>query len=392
MQLDEKTVRLWEPRGYWTCATFNALAWGDGTRVPVLEVYNSEPYYVELHHVLLSPTGALFREGGEQVAGVSPVIGDPSALAAANLVLEHLDGSSDVVDVQGYPMLGRQEPGRYLDLQLSADPSGTRPDLAGDMLGVSQWQFDRPLHLGRRGAVEFALTGWFRSGAQVLGPAPPFLEDYNAPPALDISPEATIAWVEQDRSMRFGRKFRRKGPFLLRDFHPDVAARYEDVARCLAGPLGFSSNVSPQASRELFPLEHDFRGKDYRKQEDNRGLDAVDVVGFTVTLNQLLHDVLVVKPLPPGPYKLAPFSWRVGTRARTTFGGTGRWWWKPGCPLALVAPTLGAAMAWRLPQPITLAPGEGLNVLLAGAQEYFAAQGLDIQVGVSVLGYAAVTV
>lgn len=97
-----------------------------------------------------------------------------------------------------------------------------------------------------------------------------------------------------------------------------------------------------------------------------------------------------------GGFRIAPLSTRLGCRARMSHGVNTDWWWRPGAPMALVLDTITPALVYQLPEPITLGPGETLNVegMFPGVEYFGSDQGDNdeklLQVGVSFNGYTAI--
>ncbi len=93
---------------------------------------------------------------------------------------------------------------------------------------------------------------------------------------------------------------------------------------------------------------------------------------------------------------IAPASLRMGSRVRTTNAGSGEDWWRPGAPLALTLDTITPAAVFMLPFPITLTPGDTLDVelVIPGVPPPAVLPPLEVQraynVGISLNGWAAI--
>ena len=88
-------------------------------------------------------------------------------------------------------------------------------------------------------------------------------------------------------------------------------------------------------------------------------------------------------------------STMVPSRIRTTDGGSGRYWWRPGAPIALVLDHITPAFVYELPVPITVGPGDALDVELeVPLSTTFPDDGTattpTFNLGVSFNGYAAI--
>lgn len=104
-----------------------------------------------------------------------------------------------------------------------------------------------------------------------------------------------------------------------------------------------------------------FNAQEFDQQEMTRA-GSTRLTGMRVHLNQRFMDDQLGALTPGVP--IEQVSMRVGTRIRTVNAGTQRWWWRPGAPLGLVLDTITPAMVYKLPYPITLTPGDTLDVEL----------------------------
>ncbi len=98
-------------------------------------------------------------------------------------------------------------------------------------------------------------------------------------------------------------------------------------------------------------------------------------------------------PLVVADQPISPLALKTPVRARMHNGGTGNWWWRPWAPLALVCPTITPAQVYDLPEPITLRPGDDLEIELqtpAPITIGLANVRPQYTVGVSLCGYAAI--
>jgi hypothetical protein len=138
---------------------------------------------------------------------------------------------------------------------------------------------------------------------------------------------------------------------------------------------------------------HMFSSRDWRGDEAARGVTHKELRGFGFGIDQIDYDDHlqgVAGNVVPGQ-PVTPMASKLGTRCKLNTGGSGEWWWEPGAPLSLVAPTLGPAQVYEFHEPIKLAKGEALEVNIEVPstinveripQQYI--------VGVSMLGYAIV--
>ena len=119
--------------------------------------------------------------------------------------------------------------------------------------------------------------------------------------------------------------------------------------------------------------------------------------GISVAIDQIDYDDNVAAALLAAAGTSFPacmLAMRIAARARTRGGGTQAWWWREGAPLALVMPTITPASVIKLARPITIAPGDQLEVeLRIPPQQLDSSAALaeaTYSVGVGFNGYAVV--
>jgi hypothetical protein len=130
-------------------------------------------------------------------------------------------------------------------------------------------------------------------------------------------------------------------------------------------------------------------GRSFKEQAPNRS-GAAKLTGMRIMYNQITYDNSVTI----GTYGTDPpevLSNRIGTRARN-ISGTNEWFWRPGAPLSLVLDTITPALVYSLPRPITLGPGDTLDVEMnfPGVLSAQYEEDVPFQIGVSLNGFAAI--
>ena len=153
------------------------------------------------------------------------------------------------------------------------------------------------------------------------------------------------------------------------------------------------TNWPPQA--KLDPSTFD-------RQENSRSGSSM-FYGMGIAVDQVLYDDAAAIfaagegwDTTGGGFRLSALSTRLGCRARMAKGVNTDWWWRPGAPMALVLDTITPALVYELPEPITLGPGESLNVegRFPGIEYFGNTQGDDdekqFQVGISFNGFTAI--
>jgi hypothetical protein len=249
--------------------------------------------------------------------------------------------------------------------------------LDGPLFGVTRLDFAKPLLMPQFGTLEMRLSSVFDfafGGVDVLSNA-----------GVTSLP-ASIVWQERGYTRSFpgnGRTF---------DFELPVAAQPNMPAPGYEGwpyPLtpGIADALVDNGVRFWSPNAI-FDAQRFNAQESSRsGSNYFQSVA--VALDQLDYDAALQAAPFNGDGKVAPVSMRVGCAARSVNGGSTDDWWRPGAPLALVLDTITPAVVYRLPQPITLSPGDVLDVEVAAPGLTFATAE-SYQIGVSFNGYAPI--
>jgi hypothetical protein len=259
----------------------------------------------------------------------------------------------------------------------------TSTPYASGLLGVTRWDFDfgAPFWLPRRARVQFDLSPYIAYNIGALDLDNSFYSVlFNELPAAGYAERLPGSARLNERA--------RLRTSLNADAFPAGPAPFPVV--------GFPNFIAGTAND---PFQHKFLPKNWDQQEKVAGATHSFYSGFGVLIDQIDYDDLLQTSAEPGVagQRVAPLASNVSVRARTTNGGSQEWWWRPGCPLSLVSPTLGPALVHELDKPIVLAPGDSLKVELqmnntpsAGIPPETPPLYPNYQVGVSMLGYAAI--
>lgn len=105
-----------------------------------------------------------------------------------------------------------------------------------------------------------------------------------------------------------------------------------------------------------FPPRSQLSGTDTKRQKANFRAPAA-LGGFAVTIDE--RDLDQEERLAIGPLAVT-----TPIRIRSRNGGSGAYWWRDYAPLSMVSPTATPATVSKLRMPITLAPGEELDISL----------------------------
>lgn len=378
---------LYEPRALWEIFSIDTSVEQPVGPQRVLSTprfwKNGSKHSVTLTHLLLAPVGYLLREV-EANAPLSLETFD-NAMGIINKMQVQIQApfrqyfTRQAISVPSFSGSPAGEPsmryGRFLTQAASSGP-----------LGISRWMFPKPYWLPRKGAVRFELSAVPNS--RMLNNFPGVLTPYE------------VAFNEQYPN---GGRFR----MASRSQQGTVPLTVDGNANVWptgpnATPLdafGPSATPSPLQSASAWPAGGAFRGADWKRQETGRGVTRGWLDGFTVHLDQIAYDAILEAQIPlfhptVTSLRVAPLSLRVGTRCKTTNGGTQEWWWRPGAPLGLVCPTITPAAVHVLDQPITLAQGDSLELEIQSPAPITIPQvgplSPTYNIGASLCGYASV--
>ncbi len=141
----------------------------------------------------------------------------------------------------------------------------------------------------------------------------------------------------------------------------------------------FGEVISPVAtipgnltSSATFPPQHQPTPREFDAQSPvaSNSIEETRIsrfYGISVAIDQIDYDDNAAAALlaaAGASFQPCMLAMRIAARARTRGGGTQAWWWREGAPLALVMPTITPASVIKLARPITIAPGDQLEVEL----------------------------
>lgn len=370
---------LYEPRAFWSVARIDSGAEVQPrppytVRLPRDHFYNGEKYPVVITKVLTAPVNYQFQQ-----------------YSRTGFALDASTFRNDGVSASEYTRLVISAPQRQYYVRqpghtqgLTPRPSyqptpagaafGT-PDQVSSLWGVQRWAFDRPMIIPKLGDLEFDLTSL--SGPQnVPGVGP-----------VTTPPKAWVRFEDVDAGLFNGNA---RDVQLPVRFYDDTTGSQPPFQPDGFGPAqGDATTLWPSVSR--------FSARRYGA-ENTTSDGSIPVTGFSVLLDQIgMDDQLIAASLLPGNFDptsiITPVGMNIGARARMRNGGTGSYWWRQGAPLALVCPTITPAQVYELPEPITLGPGDRLDVEVSAPGPVVINEqtvGSIYQIGVSLCGYAVI--
>ena len=333
---------LREPRVFWSVGRIDTSA-GTGRQpanalpLPRRDFFNGSRWPITLRQLIVAPIGYQFARFDSGAAATGPMDFANSAEGALNSAAVKISVPQgpqlikEAFDTQLFAPEPRWEPARSLDVGLLAPPYDS------NLWGAYRWRFDAPMVMPARGAVEFGLGGvraLFGAGTPVA--------------------YGQVALEEPGGLLPGNQRLSVRNPL----------AAVDPTATYPWGTDGFAVNgVSFQTWNPATTMTPRL----WKTQAVTAAGDA-PVTGFAVHIDQLDWDQATIDDMVAifagGSGVVAPLGLSTPTRARTVDGGSHAWWWREGAPLALVTPTMTPGHVYTLPQPITLAPGDKLDVEL----------------------------
>lgn len=265
------------------------------------------------------------------------------------------------------------------------------------LFGISYLEFDKPLFIPQRSACMFGLGGLTGVFYDPVGAA----EISFARP--QASPIFATMYFNEVGGLFSGSQRRALGQ-MVPDFpnqspQPDPSTGYPF-------PLPVDYSEVPGAPGALnWPPQMQLTGKQFGSQESTRS-GSTHVYGMGAMIDQIEYDDDAASDaqgtgidVDGGGFKISQLAARMGCRARMTHGVNTDEWWRPGAPLALVLDSITPALVYKLPNPITLGPGDTLSVEVRMAGTDYFQSTLDsvvlnnaarLQLGISFNGYTAI--
>lgn len=359
---------LYEPRSFWSIANVAGQAFDQTVRLDRRHFYNGGRYPIEIRRIAIA--------GINYVLTGPPIVNGAVGWDEAASVINRVQVS--IAAPQRFYFSTRRAPlAAGMAPKATAQPPIAAP--ASSLWGQCALKFDKPLVIPRTGSVELDLsahTPWTWPDAQT-----PVVENQ--------ATEATILWQEvgglfsgSGRSLTVP-LFTYTGNTTVAD-PPEKWPYPPDGYGVAAGPGNPSPNWWPP--RSSFPAGGP-RG--FSRFESTRS-GSTELSELRMHIEQQDYDAALAAAF--GDTRPCPLSLRTGCRVRTVSGGSREYWWRPGAPLALVLDTITPALVYELAEPITMPPGEQLDleVQVPGTT---VGQGEDqptFHIGVSLNGFAAI--
>lgn len=228
----------------------------------------------------------------------------------------------------------------------------------GPIWNTVQWDFHHPLMLPKDGAIDYSL-GAMSDGVEFDNDTVP---DTPAYMAFGESGDGPAAFFKGNARVH-------KIPTLLSTTKE-------------GSPWVLNGGTQASNTTQVYPPNATIHATQYRRQNVTQaGSTALRSVSLTFDQRSWANN-----PDWEGDFPVGSIASAVPTKARTSGCGTGEWWWRPDAPASLVNPTRTPALVGKLPMPILLQPGDGLDISFMGTRGVTSTS----PIGFSLTGFAAV--
>jgi hypothetical protein len=371
---------LYEPRSFWSIGTFHAEDYTAGrrsVRLPRNHFFNGERWPIQINRFVTAAINYTF---------VNPPAGASSFLMGSGVVNRV---RVNINAPQRYHYSTRVPfdmacVGPEATYTPGAKPA-TVPAGEGDttfqpssLWGQCALKFDNPLYIPRTSALEWDISAYTPWASGTVTPTPAPLATVPVCYQLYEEPGGLFSGDARTRSFRMHAYNQpivdsdERWPFLRDPFQPVIAGQ-------------------PLETPDWWHPDGRFNVRLFDQQEATRA-GSTSITGMRTMIDQIQYDAFLVEEgVSALAQRSCPLSMRVGTRVRLANAGSQTWWWRPGAPLCLVFDHITPANVYTLEKPITIGPGDTLDVEMVFPEiTPLAKSASQIQVGISFNGFAAI--
>jgi len=334
---------LYEPRSLWSIANQTVLAGTTSETVTPLtrnHFWNGTRWPIILDRVAMCGVGYVFSQApGTQNAADSVVNRVKLAVSAPqryHLSSKHL------------AQLGSIMP-RPRMMPPTGDSVATGNFPVSSLWGQSMLRFEEPIRIPKDGDIQWSLSAM----------VPYSIPGQDTPPVAQVDP--VDAWMLYQET---GGLFDGSARAHLAQLHTLRLGHYppdgEQTEERWPYPDDGLNSTSGGDTNNFWDPRGEFTARRFKDQNPIRD-GAGEFTEMRVMIDQRDYDDRLQTSQFSG-FRPAPISTRVGCRVRTSNCGSNAWWWRPGAPLALVFDEITPAIVYKLHRPITLGPGDTLDL------------------------------
>lgn len=372
---------LYEPRSFWSIGTFGStqgLTDPSIIDLPRQHFYNGERWPVQINRVAVAGINYTFIN--------PPVAVDANYQAGAGAInairikvqapQRYHYGTKRSFELDAVGPLATWTPSAKLNtIVVEGDTISYTPS---SLWGQCALKFDNPLYIPRTTAIEWDISSYTPWASGTKSPVP--MPAAAVPTCYQLYEEPGGLFSGDARSRAFRMRAYDQPTFLRDERWPFLRDIFSPVVP-----------GQPLATSDWWHPDGRFNVRIFDQQEATRA-GSTSLTGMRTMIDQVNYDAFIVEEgLAPLANRACPLSMRVGTRVRLANSGSNTWWWRPGAPLCLVFDHITPASVYQLHEPITIGPGDTLDVQMEfPAQSPLGKFGQRFQFGISFNGFAAI--
>ncbi len=378
---------LYEPRSLWSIANVVAGAGLQTVRFDKRHFYNGERWPIEIRRMVLSGINYTLADTVDTGGAWAADVGANESAAVINRMRIELSVPQRYhLNSKRRPLVASLAPRP----RFGPEPGSTYATPPSSLWGQCYLNFDKPLILPRTATIEWNLSAYT-----------PFASD-DGDSDQGVPVQATMLWQEEGGLNPGSARSRRVQlqPYTGDLSQPDPLDKWPYPADGYgSGIPGAGAGVAstdwwgglsrfPAAGGENTPapVQPATNQGSFASQESTRA-GSTRLLGMRTHIDQIAYDdAYIVQNSGNQP---SPLSTRIGTQVHTVNGGSNTEWWRPGAPLCLVLDTHTPASVFELAVPITLGPGEQLEVQIEVPANHPTFQ-TTYHLGVAFNGFAAI--
>lgn len=287
---------------------------------------------------------------------------------------------------------------------IAPKPTSTPPTRAfgeSSLWGQNVLLFDRPLIIGRQSGIDWDISSFPAMRSPSGGDGA-----WDLPPNEDDTLDATMSYFERGGLMQGSARTHRT------QIRADASAqRRRDASTPNNLPLqrqivqageplpfpggwGAVSYETPARTIAYWDPQSSFPANAFKTKSPVQGGGA-QLYGMATAIDQIGLDDYITGAARFPTAKPAPVSGMLGTRVRCRGAVESSWWWRPGIPLNLMLDTVTDAAVYELDVPLTLMPGDSVDVSIDAPASAFSAvdgyePGLRYPIAVAFNGFTAI--
>lgn len=357
---------LYEPRSLWSIANQTVAANTDlptANKLTRNHFWNGTRWPITLERVALTGVNYIFNHAPAALPNNAASIVNRVQLAVSAPQRYHFSSKFLPEIASIYP--------RPLTMPPPEDPAAV-----SSLWGQSLLRFKQPLYIPKDGDIQWGLSAMT-----------PFSVPRGESGTIDQTAPIDAYMLYQEVGGLFSgnaRSFHATLELLAAGHYPPDGQQTEERWPFPDDGLILTSGGT---TKNFWDPRGEFTARKFKDQNPTRD-GSGELTAMHAMIDQRDYDDLL-QTTAYAPLQPAPLSTRVGTRVRTSNCGSNAWWWRPGAPLALVFDAITPALVYQLHRPITLVPGDTLDVQMVFPPNLTQADQIH-HVGVSFNGYSAI--